>query len=408
MKTAKRAKDKQKKKPELSAVLTTVLFCLFTAGLFAAFLLFPDREYSENENRTLQTFPGWTASDHLDGTFGSEMNDYFADQFPMRNGWTAAKGIAELVAGKGENNGVLVGTNEQLAVYAFDACAGTEGYVPSTDGYSEKLIERECRALADMDEKLKKQGIPFCFLLAPRTIDVAASAFTYPDDGSRKLISDFYGRLPETVNAPEVIPLLREKYESGEYVAYRTDHHWTTLGAYYAYVEVMKSWGMEGEILPESAFTVSRTPNFYGTTWSKLGLPFVGPDVLELWETGDEDRYLAEDLDSGHVLPGGLYSRSFLEVKDKYAVFLDGTHNRLRITDSEGTGRETLLVAKDSFANCMIPFLARHFDIVVLNLSDGGDETNLSKYVEKYGCDRVLIVYGLENATTSYRLSGIR
>ena len=75
MKTAKRAKDKQKKKPELSAVLTTVLFCLFTAGLFAAFLLFPDREYSENENRTLQTFPGWTASDHLDGTFGSEMND---------------------------------------------------------------------------------------------------------------------------------------------------------------------------------------------------------------------------------------------------------------------------------------------------------------------------------------------
>ena len=108
------------------------------------------------------------------------------------------------------------------------------------------------------------------------------------------------------------------------------------------------------------------------------------------------------------MLPGGLYSRSFLEVKDKYAVFLDGTHNRLRITDSEGTGRETLLVAKDSFANCMIPFLARHFDIVVLNLSDGGDETNLSKYVEKYGCDRVLIVYGLENATTSYRLSGIR
>jgi len=397
-------------KPSLSAVLTTVLFCLFLVALLIAFLLTPDREVSEEENRTLQTFPEWTWEDWKDGTFADGINDYLSDQFPMRNGWVALKGLNELMTGKGGNNGVLVGENEQLGVYLFDACAGTDGYVSQTDGHSSLLLERECETISEMNGKLQEKGIPFCFLLAPRTIDVAASAFAYPDDGSKELIAEFYGLLSDGVNAPRVIPLLREKYEAGEYVTYRTDHHWTTKGAYYAYAEIMRSWGMESDVLPESAFTVERTEGFCGTTWSRLGLPFVGSDTLEIWKTGDEDRYEVADVDSGKLLPGGLYSSSFLEGKDKYGVFLDGTHNRLTVTDrnGEGTERETLLVCKDSFANCLIPFLARHFDLVVLNLTGTGDETNLTKYCELYGCSRVLVVCGLENAVTSYRLTGLR
>ncbi|MBP5230734.1 MAG: hypothetical protein ILO68_03305, partial [Clostridia bacterium] len=257
------------RKTPFSEILLTVLFVLFLAGFLIAFLLVPDRTVSENENRTLQTFPEWTWEDWADGTFAGEMNDYFADQFPMREDWTAVKAMAELAAGKGGNNGVLVGENEQLAVYTFDACAGTDGYVSGTDGHSAYLVEKECEALAGLDASLREKNVPFCFLLAPRTIDVAASAFSYPDAGSLELLEEFERFLPEDLNAPSVIPELRRRYEAGEYVVYRTDHHWTTLGAYYAYEAVMRSWGMEEDVLPQSAFTADRTLSFYGTTWSK-------------------------------------------------------------------------------------------------------------------------------------------
>lgn len=398
-------------RPRLSpaaARVTVLLFCLFLAGFLIAFIVVPDRTVSEEENRTLQTLPAREWGNVKDGTFAEEMNDYIADQFPLRRDWVAMKAMSEIFLGKGANNGVLFGQNEQLGVYLFDVCAGESGFIEQTDGYSAYAVRRACEAVNALDAKLKENGIPFCFLLAPRTIDVAASAFTYPDDGSLKLQEDLYGALSEDVNAPRAIPLLREMYEDGQYVMYRTDHHWTTRGAYAAYRMILDSWGMGEEILPESAFTREEIPDFYGTTWSRCGLPSVGADILECWTAGDEDRYRVTDLDSKEELPGGLYNRSYLEGKDKYGMFLDGTHNRLLIMDRTSEGRETLLVAKDSFANCLIPFLVRHFDILALNLSGNGDETNISKYCETYGCGRVLIVFGLENVITSYRLAGVR
>ncbi len=392
-----------------TAWATAILFAVFMLAFAVAFVILPDRTVSETENRTLQTFPEWDLEKWKDGTFASEMNDYFADQFPMREDWVALKGLSGILLGRNENNGVLLGENEQLGTYLFDACAGSSGYVEQTDGVSRGLLEREAEALKNVNDAFREKEIPFTFLLAPRTLEVAASSLPYPASTGEELVASFYELLPADLNSPQIIPLLREKYESGEYVMYKTDHHWTTRGAYAAYRLLMESWGMEDAILPENRFSAEIVQGFYGTAWSRAGLPFVGPDTLEIWTAKEgEPVYTVMDLDSGKDLPGGLYSRSYLDGKDKYGVFLDGTHNRLLIREEVAGERETLLIAKDSFANCLIPFLARHFDLLVLNLSDGGDETNLTKYAEQYGCSRVLVLYGLENAVTSYRLTGLR
>ena len=398
-----------KKMGKGTALATVILFAVFLLAFAAAFVILPDRTVSETENRTLQTFPEWDWERWTDGTFADEMNAYFADQFPMRDKWVALKGLSGILLGRNENNGVLLGADEQLGAYLFDACAGSSGYVEQTDGVSRALLEREAEALKNVNDAFREKEIPFTFLLAPRTLEVAVSSLAYPASAGEELLTSFYGLLPDDLNAPRIIPLLRERYEAGEYVMYRTDHHWTTRGAYAAYCALMESWGMGADILPENSFTVETVADFYGTAWSRAGLPFVGPDTLEIWTAKEgEPSYTVTDLDSGKELPGGLYSRSYLDGKDKYGVFLDGTHNRLLIRGDGTNGRETLLVAKDSFANCLIPFLARHFDLLVLNLSDGGDETNLTKYAEQYGCGRVLVLYGLENAVTSYRLTGLR
>ena len=214
---------------------------------------------------------------------------------------------------------------------------------------------------------------------------------------------------------------MRDKYDAGEYVYYRTDHHWTTYGAYIAYCELMKSWGLENDIIPKEAFQVEKVPDFYGTTWSKAGLKFVDSDTLELWSLGNDAQFTTncyaskrvKGEDGKPVIEKEAYStfsswlnRQYLEQKDKYATLLDGTHNEQTVFSNTETGRERLLIVKDSFANALVPFLAQHYDLVVVNLAN--KLTNASSYAEEYDCDRNLIVYNWGNLIENNYLAAIK
>ncbi len=382
--------------------LTTVLFCLLLFGFSLAFLILPDHSFSEEENRSLRSLPKWSLDALLSGKLGEEFNDYFADQFPLRDTLVGIKGASELMLGKGENNGILLGKNGQLAKRLFDAY-GSDGAVP-LDGFDRAHIRACAEGLKRVDGQLE---IPFSVLLTGRTVDIAASAFSYPPDISNALQETLRDSLGGRVSCVETVPVLRERYGAGEYVYYRTDHHWTTLGAYYAYVEVMKSFGMEGEILPVDAFqreTVS--DGFYGTAWSAGGMKHVAPDSIEIWTLGNEQDFAVTA--DGRELPG-FYSRSYLAKKDQYSLFLDGTHDVVTVQKRSGETRPTLLILKDSFANSLAPFLAQHFDLVLLNLSSTRrDFCDLSHFAAHYGADRVLLVYTIENVMTADKLTRLR
>ena len=384
-------------------IVTACVFVAFLLAFSVGFWVLPDRSFSAEENRSLRTFPRFTWERLFDGSFSEEINEYFADQFPMRDDFVGLKGIAENALLKGENNGILLGKNGQLAQRLFDVRCADGRVIADCDGFDPDHIRTAGEAITRVNENL---DIPFTVLLTGRTIDVAASAFSYPREGSDALLDAVRASIGDGVDYVETVPAFRERYDAGESVYYRTDHHWTTLGAYYAYVEVMRSFGMENEILPMERFTRETASNdFYGTAWSAGGMKQVAPDTLELWLLGNESEFTVTA--DGRVL-NGLYSTSYLEKKDKYSVFLDGTHDVVTVT-REGEERPTLLLLKDSFANSLAPFLARHFDLVLLNLSSTrNDYTNLSARVAEYGADRALIVYTLENVITTDKLSRLR
>ena len=104
---------------KITNIITVALFLAILFGLTAAFVIVPDKSYSENEKRNLQLFPEFTLESLMDGKFSSEINEYFADQFPLRDSFVSLKALAELALFKGENNGVLLGENETLAVRTF-------------------------------------------------------------------------------------------------------------------------------------------------------------------------------------------------------------------------------------------------------------------------------------------------
>lgn len=389
-------------------ITVTALFLVLIFGFGIAFWVVPDTDFSPEENRPLQTFPTVNAESWLDGQVSSRLITYYSDQFPLRNAWVGLHALGELGAGRGESNGVLVGQNGQLAVRRFDAYLNRFERLEDTDCYSSPHVDRGLAAVVELQQTLKKKSIPLCVVLAPRTIDVTVGDFAYPSDISDGLDATIQSAMQAGgVNSVELLETFRELHEAGEYVYYRTDHHWTTKGAYTAYAAVMESWGMGDQILPESYFTVREVPDFYGTTHARAGLFFIPADTLEIWEAPDDGRFtvfeLTADKEVKTVIASGFISEKYLSEKDKYGAFLDGTHRMLFIMDTEaaakGESRPRLLLARDSFANSMVPFLARHFDICMVNLTGG--MTNLSQLCEEYGCQRVLVVCNRENLIAS-------
>ncbi len=375
-----------------SAAFVTLFSFLMVIFLFGiSFFIIPDSSFSVQENRSLQTRPAFSFRALLSGKFTAAVNDWYADQFPLRDRLVGIKSAAELALGKGENNGILLGENGQLAKRLFDVRHPDGTVTKKTDAADREQLQRSAEGV---NRAAANATVPTVFLFTGRTLDLAASCFSYPVSGEP--IDEFRSVLSENVCAPDVITPLRELFESGEAVTFRTDHHWTPLGAYYAYTAVMDALGREGEILPLSAFEASVvSESFFGTFWSAAGFKDVKPDRVELLLYGNEDTFTVTEDGNPRQ---GLYRPEALFGKDHYLIFPGATYDVVTVSKPGGGARPRLLVAKDSFANCLVPFLAQHFEIVMLNLSSvKNDFTDLTALSETYRADAVLVVYTFSN-----------
>ena len=379
-------------------------FFVFLGGTFVLFWVTPDRTFSEDENRALQTLPVFSFDRLRDGAYTGRWNDYVSDQTPGRSVWVGVHGLCEQIRTGGESNGVLATAPEgdvQLAVRRFKV-----GGAADTDLLPDTHVTTQLSAINALFETLSRKGISLCVCLPPRTLDVTVADFEgYPADGVDDLTDCIQNVLDHDVNFVPLLPRLRALHEQGVPVYYRTDHHWTTQGAYEAYLGLFPSLGLEGQPLSASDFTVSTVPGFFGTTGSRAGLFGIEPDTLELWKRADDSRFAVQD-ENGQLLMNGFFDTSYLSKKDKYSVFLGGNHRLVTVTDTAAEeDRPRLLVVKDSFANSLVPFLARHADLVVVNLSAG--MTDVSALCEEFDCDGVLLVWNRENLLTSDALGKV-
>lgn len=384
---------------KISHILTVVLFLTVIGGLAIAFWIIPDKSFSENENRVLSDFPTVSGEKLLQGELSEDFDAYFTDQFPLRDAFLTIDSLTRLSLGQGEASGVLIGKNGQLAVRKYNAYLTPTERANDTDFYSTAHLERAATALGKLT---KKVSAPVTVLPAPRTLDVAISAFDYPEEMSDTLNATLHAYLTDAgVHSIDLLPTFRTMYEDGAYVYYRTDHHWTTLGAYTAYKAIMTAWDMTDSILPYESFDTHTVGDFYGTTWSRAGLSFIPADTLTYVTQEDDTQYIVRD-DKGNTVMTGFVDPSYFAGKNKYGAFLSGTNRLLTVTyegADAGSDRPKLLIARDSFASSLAPFLARHFNLVMVDLSGG--MTHLSEYAETYGCDRILVVYNLENFITA-------
>ncbi|MHC1696403.1 MAG: DHHW family protein [Eubacteriales bacterium] len=380
-----------------SRVVDLLTVFTFAAAIFVVavlFLVLPDKSFSEQENRALQQNPKLSTPDKflgrlLDGSYTADIAKYYADQFPARDLFIGIKGFAEIALQKQENNSVILARDNFLVTR------------PPVADY--KSLEENMRPIGEFAAVMKKMDVPVTLAVAGRTYDVMNSYLpgAFPKTLQDQLwvyaqyVADENKDL-QYINLSDYMKKLVEDGTASGPLYYRTDHHWTTRGAYYAYSEIIKSF-KDKELQPEplSAFTVEQaSTGFNGTTWSKAGMKWIKPDTIEYFRyEGDED-YVTTIEDTG-VSFNGFYDRSYLEKKDKYSSFISGNNGRVDIKRADGQKREKLLVMKDSFAHSVIPFLAKHYDLVILDLRYYSE--SVPKLVLIEGISRVLVLGNMEN-----------
>ncbi len=340
----------------------------------------PDKGFSQNENRVLAEMPEFSVEDLLDGDYARGIDTYVSDQFVFRDGWIAIKTVAEKALLKTDGNNVFYGKDGYLIEKHDDAAVNPEIAQGNLDNLK-----------CFIDLSVGKLGIDRVnVMFVPTASEVLKDklplfATGYDQTAYNNLAKD---TLPEGTYLDVKDTLINHK---DEYIYYRTDHHWTTLGAYYAYVEWAKDAGFTP--LSQEEFDIElASDEFLGTLHSKVNLK-MKPDEMYLYKIKKDMDFkvtinLVEETDS-------LYDYTALEGKDKYSVYMSGNNSLVEVKTNNTNGRK-LLVIKDSYSHCFVPFALNHFEETHL-VDFRYYNSSIKEYMEQEGITDVLVLYNTMN-----------
>ena len=359
-----------------------VLFTVFLFSFGILLVVLPDREFSPNENRYLQTLPKFTAGSVTDGSFMADFETYMSDQFPFRDFWVSSNTVTKELLFKKDIGGVYVGSDGYL-LEVFD--------LPD-----ETLQKKQLSSLAKF--LARNESRKLYFAIAPNSVGVLNEKLPpfAPATSQKEYIENYYAAL-QGVTVIDLYSALEAK--KTEPIYYKTDHHWTTRGAFYAYTALAGAMGLEVPTLDD--FTVTDVTNgFLGTFYSKGNFP-VSPETIQRFDYKTPVQ-LTETKKEGETPVHTLYDASVLDEKDKYAYFLGGNYAHYTIQTDAGTGKKLVLI-KDSYSHCLIKFFTREYsDIHMLDLRYL--RAGVNELIDEIDPDDILILYNAKTLSEDANL----
>ena len=357
-------------------------FTLFFAGLFVLDLVTPDRAYSELENTTLSQRPS-LSSVSADGLnkFFTAYTKYVKDQVVGRDNWVALQSTVETkVMQKEQSGGILLGKQQMMFPRTYGLVSSETRTLPKNTAALEALCQR-------YPGKVNVMLVPAASAIYPE--NVPAGAPLLDEDRYLDSLSDAVqaagGRF---VDVRQTLTAHKD-----EYIYYRTDHHWTSLGAYYAYC----AWrGIEPNADEWTQEVLC--DDFYGTTWNKVPLPTVPAEEITAWY---KHINRSVSYNNGQYETDSIYERKYLSGSDQYAVFLNSNQAQTVIEGSGKSGK--LLLIKDSYGNTFSQFPVEDYaEVHVLDLRFfKGDVT---EYAKENGITDTLVLYGTQSFVKDTRL----
>lgn len=363
------------------------LFIFLLVGFSVLNLFWPKRDMSELENRKLAQFPAFSVKALLNGTWFGDLSEYVQDQVAFRDGLIDLEStFNNLVFAKTEEGGILLGKDGWMFTKLFDISDSTQ-----------KQLDKNLQAVTSFASRHPGK---VTFLLAP------SASVIYPEMlpagapmvDENAMLDDIFAQVSSAADVIDMRPVFTQQKE--QYLYYKTDHHWTTQGAYLAYEQFCQLKGLSP--FDTNAYQAESVPGFYGTHYSATRRWNVQPDTITyypldnpmtIFDIGAETEYTPRTTES-------MINTEKFGTRDKYAAFLDGNNGYSVI---EGNGEGSILVVKDSYANCFVPFLTANYEKIgvvdLRNFSYGLDST-----IESEGYDQILILYNFQTFIADNRV----
>ena len=367
--------------------LPAVIFCGFIFSFMIMYFILPKESYSAQEKKVLSSFPEITAEKVVNGDFQKGLDTYLSDYVPGRNFFVGLSADYDLVTGRNGNKGIYLGSDG----YLFPKPTKDTELITTNAGYIKEFAETS--------------DIPVYMTLIPSSGYVNQNKLPlnheeYIDD---KLIDKFSNALGKDVNFIDVRSVFKEKAES-EQLYYKTDHHWTSAGAYECYKLLGDRLGYKP--VAEENFEKETVDGFYGTSYSKAALWWITPDKLELWKNKNQsEKSVSVTISDSDVTKenDSYFFREYFNKDDKYPVFLDGNHSLVRIRNTDAKGGK-LIIVKDSYAHAIAPFLSQNYsEIIMADLRYY--KKDISELAEQENADSILILYSLDNLAADDNIS---
>lgn len=360
-------------------------------GLISLIELIPgESTYSARESRKLTGRPKFSLEAAADGSFMEQYETYRSDQFVGRNLWLSLRNSIDLLAGRRDSNGIFKGEDQYLL---------EEIVKPDQEKLKEKLD-----AMGEFRAKYEK--VPMYLMLVPNAANILEDKlprFAVTEDQDQ-IFDEIRQETQNQFTWVEVGKTLKD--HRTEEIYYRTDSRWTTLGANYACQKLSETMGLDQEKTPRwQEYVVTNI--FNGDLSARSGYGGSTEETIRIYAAGkqeEEPQTVVEYVEEGKKT-SSLYDRSKLIEKDAYGLFLGGDHAMVDIRTTADT-TDRLLLVKDSYANCLIPFLVPYYREVIV-IDPQYYEGSLDEIMEENKITSVLFLYNGNTFAEEESMSGV-
>lgn len=346
-------------------------------------------EFSELENRKLSQMPILSLKSYIDTSFSSDYEKYINDQFFLRDNWIDLKSRIEYLLGKRENNDIIFGKENYL--------------FKKFTTFNDEMLENNLNSIITFTNNYNKEVDFFIIPNSYAVYDELTPRYL-PLVDQLSLINSINSYLSlksndhiNTINVAE--ELLKNK---DDYIYYKTDHHWTSYGAYLAYLTYMDYLGLE--IVDINNLEKITINNFLGTYYNR-----------SKYFKADSDFITYYNILGLHIEIDGKEQLSLLDLdkfkgSDKYSAFLWGNNGLTKVINeniSEERKGSSILIFKDSYANSFIQFLSYNYEIIdIIDLRYFKE--SIRNFMKDKDYNEILIMYSFNNLSSDINIRRLK
>ncbi|MCI5592204.1 MAG: DHHW family protein [Ruminococcus sp.] len=419
-------------------------FTLFVMGFIS--IADKDKTVSKAENRALAKRPEFSFAALKDGSYTVDFENYYSDNFPARDFFIKVnRKIGEVLTqfSAGDDGEVIVSVERKDEDFAGEGVdlgqkttqatteSATQGMKDNTAdvtpdneatvrgsiiisgnrameiySYSESSVKNYANII-NSAAKAMPAGTKFYSLIAPTAVEFyGTKTYRTGVHSQRDAIKNAYSMLDDSIIKVDAYSSLVDK--SKEYIYFRTDHHWTARGAYYAYSAFCDAAGATAPAITD--FKTHNIDGFVGSLYrsSQASVLKKDPDYVECFELLVDATNMVY---SSQAMTDGTKTyivANKVSGDNKYLAFISGDQPIEKITTSVKNGKK-ILVLKESFGNAFVPFLCNNYEEVYV-VDPRKIDMNLPEFVKTNGIQEVLAInysFGLSNKTYCSALNNL-